>query len=328
MLEFFKKRIFPTGVDLGGSFLKMSQLGFDGKSLYLRAAGCEAKPDNIEYGSGAWQRWAAEAAKEMLGRGQFKGKEVVAAMPADDMFIDQVKVPRFEEKKKVEEAALAGVQQKLPFDSALAMVKYVVTDQAGNNGQVDVLVMAAERMTVNKHLAIYEKAGLGLKGMSVWPLAMAASYTKFFGRRAEDEHAIVMLVDIGANHGNVVICKHTNLLFARVISAGYNQMAKDISAEQFMSEIDACWRYYESLTHSRRIERLIFLAGRSADKDICEKIAQFAQKMQVPAQIGDVLGAVQIRDGQSIGIDRRGLQVDWATTFGLSLSGNEKISIG
>ena len=124
-----------------------------------------------------------------------------------------------------------------------------------------------------------------------------------------------------------MICKHTNLLFARVISAGYNQMAKDISAEQFMSEIDACWRYYESLTHSRRIERLIFLEGCSADKEICEKVAQFAQKKQVPAQIGDVLGAVQIRDGQSIGVDRRGLEVDWATTFGLSLSGNDKISI-
>lgn len=327
MLNFLKNRVFPTGIDLGSSFLKAAQLGCDGEGLYLQAAACEKIPDGIEYGSAEWQRWALGQIKQTLSEGAFKGKDVLAAIPSGEMFIDQVKVPKGGEKE-IEKSAFGAVRDKLPFSADGAMIKYVHTDTAGNNGQVDVLVMAAERMTVNKHLAIYEKAGLGLKGMSVWPLAMAASYTKFFGRRTEDEHAIVMLVDIGANHGNVVICKHTNLLFARVISAGYNQMAKDISAEQFMSEIDACWRYYESLTHSRRIERLIFLAGCSADKDICEKVAQFAQKKQVPAQIGDVLGAVQIRDGQSIGVDRRGLQVDWATTFGLSLSGNEKISIG
>jgi len=327
MLNFLKKRVFTTGIDLGSSFLKAAQLGCDSDGLYLQAAACEKIPDGIEYGSAEWQRWALGQIKQTLGKGSFKGKDVLAAIPSGEMFIDQVKVPRAAEKE-IEKSAFDAVRDKLPFNADGAMIKYIHTDTSGNNGQVDVLVMAAERMTVNKHLAIYEKAGLGLKGMSVWPLAMAASYTKFFGRRAEDEHAVVMLVDIGANHGNVVICKHTNLLFARVISAGYNQLAKDISAEQFMSEIDACWRYYESLTHSRRIERLIFLAGRSVDKDICEKVAQFAQKMQVPAQIGDVLGAVQIRDGQDIGIDRRGLQVDWATTFGLSLSGNDKISIG
>jgi len=167
---------------------------------------------------------------------------------------------------------------------------------------------------------------LSLKGISVWPMAMASSYTSFFGRRAEDEHTVVMLIDIGANHSNVVICKHVNLLFARVISAGFNQFGKDISTDQFISEIDACWRYYESLTHSRHIERLVFLASRSVDKSICEKVAHFAQKMQTPAQIGDVLAAVRVRDERSIGIDQNNMQVDWATTFGLSLAGHENKS--
>jgi Tfp pilus assembly PilM family ATPase len=327
MLDFLKNRVFPTGIDLGSSYIKAAQLGYDTDGMYLQAAACEKMPGDIEYGSGDWQRWALDQIKRTFSNGSFKGKEILATIPSGQMFIDQVKVSRTSEKE-IEKSAFAVVQEKLPFDSNGAMVKYVHTDTAGSNGQVDVLVMAAERMTVNKHLAIYEKAGLRLKGISVWPMAMASSYTRFFGRRAEDERAVVMLVDIGANHGNVVICKHKNLLFARVISAGYNQLNKDVSAEQFMSEIDACWRYYESLTHSRRIERLIFLASRSVDKIICENVAHFAQKMQVPAQIGDVLAAIQIKDGQNTVIDRRGLQVDWATTFGLSLSGNEKISIG
>jgi hypothetical protein len=43
--------------------------------------------------------------------------------------------------------------------------------------------------------------------------------------------------------------------------------------------------------------------------------------MQVPAQIGDVISAVEINHGPECIIDRRNCKVDWATAFGLSLEG-------
>ena len=92
-----------------------------------------------------------------------------------------------------------------------------------------------------------------------------------------------------------------------------------------MSELEACSRYFESAPQGGRIQRLIFFSGRSVEKNICEKVGQLAQKMQIPAQIGDVLGAVEIPQSNRIGIDRRGSQVDWTTAFGLSLTGDGKI---
>ena len=64
MLEFLKKKVYSIGVDLGSGHLKIAQLGFNGRALYLHAAGIEAKPDDIEAGSSDWQRWAAKAVRK------------------------------------------------------------------------------------------------------------------------------------------------------------------------------------------------------------------------------------------------------------------------
>jgi len=318
VFDFLKKRIFPIGADLGSGYLKMAQLGFDGNQFFLHAARREEKPKDIEPGSAQWQRWVAQAAKVMIGSGGFSGKRIVTAMPADDVFIDQIKIPKTADEK-IEEVVLANIRPKLPFDAADAMVKYVVSDKHGGNGEMGVLVMAGQRQTVDRHLAIYEKAGLEICGISVWPLAMTNSYVKFFGRRAQDREVMAMLIDIGANHTNIVICRHSNLLLARMIKIGFRQLKYNETIERLMDEINACCRYFELFSNGAQINRMVLISGQSVDRIICEKVAELAKEMQIPAQIGDVLAAVQVRRGSHFDIERRGRQVDWATAFGLSL---------
>jgi type IV pilus assembly protein PilM len=320
VFEFLKKRVLPTGIDLGSGYLKMAQLGSDGKQFYLNAAGREQRPEDIEPGSAQWQRWVAMTAKDMIGKGGFNGKQVVTAIPADDIFIDQIKIAKAADDK-IMRAVLAKIEDKLPFDSTGAMVKYVVAERQSGNGQMDVLVMAAARQMVDRHLAIYEKAGLQICGISVWPLAMTKSYVKFFGRRAEDRETVAMLLDIGANHTNVVVSRHNNLLFARMIPIGLGQLSDEDVIQKLMDEINACCRNFELVSSGSQIHRLVLISGRSVDSIICEKLAELAQGMQIPAQIGDVLAAVQVKSGCKFDIERRGPQADWATAFGLSLSG-------
>jgi type IV pilus assembly protein PilM len=318
VFDFLKKRVFPTGVDLGSGYLKMAQLGFDGHQYFLHAAGREEMPADIEPGSAHWQRWVAATAKEMIGRGGFSGRRVVTAMPADDVFIDQISIPKTTDDK-IEQAVLATIKSKVPFDPTGAMVKYVVADRRCRNGQMDVLVMAGEKQTVERQLAIYEKANLQICGMSVWPLAMTNSYVKLFSRRAEDREVVVMLVDIGANHTSIVVCKHSNLLLARMIPIGFKKLGYDGMTQRLMDEMNACCRYFELFSESFQIHRLVLISGRSVDRGICERVAEVAKQMQIPAQIGDVLGAVQVQPGCRFDIERRGQQIDWATAFGLSL---------
>lgn len=119
------------------------------------------------------------------------------------------------------------------------MVQYITAERHESSNQLDVVVIAAQREMVDRQLAIYEKAGLMVKGMSVAPLAITNSYVRFFGRRRDDADAVVMLVDIGFNHTDTVICQHKMLLFARVIPIGVKQLNNGTRTKELTEEMMA-----------------------------------------------------------------------------------------
>lgn len=347
MFAFLKKKVktktFPIGVDLGTNMLKVAQLGSDDSGLFVIGAGSEQMPEHLEVGSGKWQRWTAEALKRLTHNGMFHGRDVITAMSVDEVFIEQMKVSK-RPGQKLDEVILANIQNKLSFSADDALVRYVVTSERANNSpesnsskengianrrvwengkagtDVNVVVMATERVKVDRHLAIYENAHLEVKQIGVWPLALAKSYVTFFGRRQNDTDKIAMLIQIGANFTNVVICRGGELLFARLIPMGLKKLGSAEMANRLVLELSACEHYFESLSGANRIERLVYLSGQNSDKNICDNLAQVARRRHIPAQLADVFGAVRVQAGISSSFDRRNCKVNWATAFGLSLS--------
>ena len=311
------------GVDMADDNLKLAQLSNNGKGISLIAAGIENRPANIKSGSGNWQRWAIKSIRQLTANGNFKGKSVVAAIPSSEVFIDHIKMPKItnqspqakkttaDEPDKLQQAIFSKIKQKLPFEPDQAMIKYIPTEQD------NVLVIAAGREKIDRHLAIYENANLHIQSIAVWPVALANTYTTFFGRRKTDIESIVMLLDIEPNRTNVVICRHKNPLFAHSITIGANQLQKDETIARLVSELNACRQQFNSMYKRVKIERLIFLSGKVLDIEICAKIAK---KLQMPTQIGDCLTAVEIGDHNNCQVDRRQCRSSWATAFGLSLS--------
>lgn len=326
----------PIGVYMDDDTMKMVQFANNGKDTSLTAVGSEKRPADVKPGSGNWQRWAIEAIKKLTANGKFRGRAVVAAMPASEVFIEHIKMPRINDgnpkrdkgrsggtpfykksqngsqtRDKLQDVVSSKIKQKLPFEYDDAMIKYITTEQD------NVLVIAIERKKIDRHLAIYEQANLQIKAIGVWPTALTNTYTTFFGRRKTDIEAVVMLLDIEPNRTNVVICRHKNPLFARSIPVGTNQLESDEMVTRLVLELTACKRQFGSMQKETRIERLIFLSGQAGDRDICTTIAK---QLEMPAQIGDCLAAVKTADVYRLGIDRRGCHVNWATAFGLSLS--------
>jgi Tfp pilus assembly PilM family ATPase len=324
---------YPIGVDMGDDTLTMVQLGNNGKGINLIAGSSKNRPEDVEPGSSNWQRWAIEAIRELIANGKFRGRDVIATIPASEVFIDHIKMPNIE-KDKLQDTVFSKIKQKLPFEPDDAMLKYIPAEED------NVLVIATERKKIDRHLAIYERANLQIKSIAVWPTALINSYVKFFGRRKSDVEAIVMLLDIDTNYTNVVICRHRNPLFARSIPIGAKQLGRipkhgewhcetgtnpEAASSSTMSEatsklvleLAACKRRFGSMQEEARIERLIFFSSQTVDRDICTTIAK---QLEMPAQMGDCLAAIETANLYGLGIDRRQCKVNWATAFGLSLS--------
>jgi len=320
MIGLAKKTVYPAGIDLSSDYLKVAQLGVKDKGLYLNAAVIEARPEEIKFGSGDWQRWVVGTAKKMFSRGGFSGKGVVASIPSEDIFVDHIRVKCAPDDAGLQEAAFKIIANKLPFNSSGAMINYVVVGSSDNGRETDVVVMAAEREIVNRQLAIYEKAGLEIRGISVWPLAMTTSYVKFFGKRQADADAVSMLIDVDVNHSKIVIARDADLLFARKIPFGSKHLSSDGASAKFVSEAEACCRYFDSFSRGLQVTRLVFFTGCGVDEAICGEVSKLAERLQIPAQIGDVLAAVDAGCSSDISVDRQGRQIDWSVAFGLSLS--------
>jgi hypothetical protein len=311
---------YPIGIDMGDDALTMVQLGNNEKGINLIAGSSKNRPEDIEPGSSNWQRWAIETVCELIANGKFRGKDVIATIPTSEVFIDNIKMPNIEKDKR-EDTIFSKIKQKLPFEPDDAMIKYISAEED------NVLVVATERKKIDRHLAIYERAELQIKSIAVWPTALTNSYVKFFGRRKSDVGAIVMLLDINTNYTNVVICRHKNPLFARSIPIGSKQLATNQEAAslsviseatgKLVLELAACKRRFSTMHKEARIERLIFFSSQSVDRDICTTIAK---QLEMPAQMGDCLAAIETANLYSLGIDRRQCKVNWATAFGLSLS--------
>jgi len=324
------------GVDMGDDILKVAQLGTNEKGIKLIAGGSETRPKNVKRGSSDWQRWAIETIRRLTANGRFRGRDIIAALPPSEVFIDHIKMPKIKGQfpnvrkyvwgspllaknrkerpdcdDRLRDVLLSKIKQKLPFGPDDAMIRYVPTEED------NALVVATERKKIDRHLAIFEKANLRINSLAAWPTALTNCYIRFFGRRKADVEAIVMLLDIQANCTNLVICRHRNLLFARSIPTGANRLDDEKIITRLALELTACRQYFYSIYRKAQIERLIFLSGQAVDRDICTKIAK---QLEIPAQMGDCLKAVEIPQPCGCGIDRRGCKFSWATAFGLSLT--------
>jgi Tfp pilus assembly PilM family ATPase len=304
----------PIGVDICDGAVKMVQLGREDSHISLLAGGHRNRPDDIEFGSGRWQRWAVKAICDLADNERFRGRDVVAAMPAQQVFIEHMRMPRTAagaaSQEKLQEILFSKIKQRLPFAPDDTMIRYIPAED-GN-----VVAIAVQRKIVDRHLAIYENANLNIRSIAIWPVALLNSYTSFFGRREADVGAVVMLIEIDSNHTRLVICRHKNLLFARSVPIGACHLDNDESVTRLVVELTACKRQFVSMYKNVHLERLIFLAAQAA-QTAC---AAIARQLEMPAQIGDCLAAVKIPSPSSLGIDRRNSQHSWATAFGLSLS--------
>jgi Tfp pilus assembly PilM family ATPase len=307
-----KKQSYLIGVDLGNDCLKLAQLANGSEDTVLIAGQYMNRPADIIAGTARWQRWAIDVMREASHEGHFKGKEVVAALPANEVFIDHLRWPK-KFDGKIEDAIFAKIKQKLPFEplEKNTLIKYISAEQD------NVLVLATERTVIDRHLAIYERAGLTLKSIGVWPVALAACYARFFGRRKTDLDAIVMLLDIQPDCTNVVISRHKNPLYACSIPVGTKLLKDEKLTGRLVMELTACRREFLSLYKGVQIERLIFLSGLAVDPDVYRTIAK---QLEIQAQMGDCMAAIQMNDPDRLGLDRRNTTVGWALAFGLSLS--------
>ncbi|MEI7835557.1 MAG: pilus assembly protein PilM [Planctomycetota bacterium] len=353
-MKLVRGRTLPIGVDLGSRSVKMAQLRCVEETYELLAAAAIEVPDVPGAANGA-RPGMADHLREALRAAPFKGTQCILSLPAEATFVYPVRLAKLP-VAQIDPAIRAELASKLPFPAAQAIIRHVVAGDIYGDGdpRQEVIAVAASRATLESYLAAARKARLDVVGVNIEPCAIVECFSRLF-RRASDQGRAILFLDIGYTTTQVVLAHGGRIVFAKNLIFGDKDMdhavaegmsippeqahalRKDLRADtaigsaadevfrllagtvdSLAAELMSCLRYYESVFTNKPVETAIFLGGGACDKRFCQNVAQ---RLNLPAQIGDPLLRIERAEGAglSIGLDRRDAQPAWAVAIGLSL---------
>jgi type IV pilus assembly protein PilM len=219
VLSWFSNKLSPIAVDIGTETIKLLQVEPHEGQYRLAAMACESIPEEAR---GKWaerEAFVSEALRKMLANG-FRGKQVVTCLPANAMAIQHLRMVKMnaEEFAKALPYEAAG---KLPFDANRAVLRHTMSAEVYQNGETrqEVIVMAAPRDAVDRHLNLLSRQKLEVVGIHVEPNAVIECFGHLY-RRKGDENISTMFLDMGAGATHVVIAHGTTLVFAKHVAVG------------------------------------------------------------------------------------------------------------
>jgi type IV pilus assembly protein PilM len=235
----FSQKANPIGVDFGSDSLKMAQVEWENGEPQLIAAASAEVPGHVRHNAGARLNFFAEAARELLTSGKFKGRQAILALPAASMFIQHLRLAKMDDEL-LKKALPWEARGKLPIDPSHALMRHVVAGEIYQDQEpkAEVILMAAARELVNQLLTAATKAKLDIIGMGVEPSALVDCFGHIY-RRQEDRTAVSCFVDIGCASSRAVIAQGAQLLFARSMKIGGEHLTRAVASNLKMNMDDA-----------------------------------------------------------------------------------------
>ncbi len=238
MLSLLGNRTWPIALDIGGDSVKMLQLQRGAGGLSVHASGRWRFPENA---SDPRQRrdMVVSAVRQMLRDGAFRGRRVVSALRCDELVIKNIRMPQMPDEKLLE-TICAEAPERLGFEAEPDQVNFLRAGQVRQGAEVrdEIILLAAEKRTIDEHVAMLEEMGLTAELIDAQPLAVFRSFQRFLRRKADDE-AVTVLVDVGLTGTRVVVARGREIVFIKSIDLGGANLTEAVAKQFNLSFADA-----------------------------------------------------------------------------------------
>jgi type IV pilus assembly protein PilM len=229
----------PVGLDLGSHTLKAAEVvRSDGVFKVRRVGMVQTPPGAVSKGVAVNPEALAPAISKLLQEAGIRSKRVVTALGGEAVVIRKVTVPEMPQAE-LEEAITLEAEQYLPEGVGEVRRHYRVLGRTPENGQLEVLLVAAGKEVVNRHLAPLAMAGLASPVMEVTPFSMVRAVAP--GSPGEKA---ALYVNLGAESSDILILDKEGLRLARNIRIGGTTLTKAI-AETLNLDVAAALRLKE-----------------------------------------------------------------------------------
>jgi type IV pilus assembly protein PilM len=216
-----------VGLDIGSHAVKVVEIARKGRdgSFELKNLGIAALPhEAIVQGAFLNAGAIVEAIREAVDSARIRTKDVAAAVSGHSVIVKKVSLPAMT-REELEEQIKWEAEQYIPFDVNEVNLDFQILDTGTNEGQMDVLLVAAKRDLVDDYVQVIHEAGLVPAIIDVAAFAVENAFEANYQAPADQT---VALVNIGAQVVNINVLQGGVPAFTRDVTTGGNQYTEEI----------------------------------------------------------------------------------------------------
>lgn len=214
------------GLDIGSHSIKLIELGLEGNSVGLLAAGSVPTPPKALTSSVPADTEAiAQTIKRLMKETGAKSKEVHIALPESKVFTRVIDVPALSQRE-LTSAIRWEAEQYIPLPLDQVNLDFTILRDAKETGtnKMEVLLVAAPKTLLDKYLSILELAELQPVAAETEIIATTRALT-----RSVPNIRSVMIVSLGAQTTDIAIVRAGTLTFTRSLPAGGDALTRALA---------------------------------------------------------------------------------------------------
>lgn len=217
-----------VGVDIGSSAIKVAHLRETKKGTHLVNFGWEPLPpqtivDGNVMNSGA----VVDALTKIWKTRKVKQREVALAISGHSVIIKKIPVPTMT-SDELEEQIHWEAEQHIPFDINDVEIDYEVLTRREDQGQMDILLVAAKKDEINDYTQVARESKLNPQVVDIDAFALQNAYELNYG---VDHDETVALLNVGASLTTINIIQGGVTMFTRDMASGGNGITEEIQKQ-------------------------------------------------------------------------------------------------
>jgi type IV pilus assembly protein PilM len=259
------------GLDIGSSSVKAVEIAHKSrdKGFELRSLGQAMLPgEAIVQGAFLNSSAIVDAIREAVENGRIGGKDVAAAVSGHSVIVKRVNLPQMS-REELEDQIQWEAEQYIPFDVNEVNLDFQILDASEEEGQMDVLLVAAKKDLIDDYVQVIQEAGLNPIAIDVAGFAVQNAYELNYELEPE---AVIALVNIGAQVVNINVLRNGIPAFTRDIMTGGAQYTEEIQKALSVSFDEA-----ELVLCILLLSRAIFFMSQHVSSQVEQAQANVAQ---------------------------------------------------
>lgn len=219
---------YLLGLDIGASSVKACLLKDAKKGLQLAVFDsvdlpAEAIVEGAVMNAGA----IVDAIRELVTRNKIRVKECALAVSGYSVIIKKVTLPLMT-REELDESIQWEAEQYIPFDINDVYLDVEILATRAAQGQMDVLLVAAKKETVNDYTTVAREAGLQPLVMDVEACCLQNMFEVNYGVAAGET---VVLIDVGSSVTNINVLSDGVTTFTRDIAMAGSLFTEEIQRQ-------------------------------------------------------------------------------------------------